>query len=747
MKIFRKIKNIYPAAVLFCFAVVSCKSEAPFADEGEGLLRLRVEVDSRLTRAVEGENDLKANARIYISNEKGVLNKFIGTQSIPYDGIPLRYGSYVAEAMAGDSVSASFTKKYFKGASDFYIGSNSTTAQVSINCKIANVVASIDEGSIDSSFMDDLKVVIGNSRGELTYAADSIMNYGYFMMPNGDTSLKYTVSGVNGRGNPFTKEGVIENVQPAHNYRLTFEYKSGGDNEGGAFLTIVVKEENLYEDVVTIVGKPAFSWSDNNPAVGSQIVGTAGQFETDKTLRAYAYNGFSSLTLTTTDPDVSSILGGSEFELFDLAESGILEMSEKGITVVEGDTKDNIHRYFITFSTKFLNSLPARDTEYVLTVTAVDASGKDASDKETSDKEIRGKKGVMDVRIANTEAAIVYEDPIIIQIEDFEKDLTAVGAKSLSIPVTITNDNVENPKLQYRAQGESAWQSVDINATRSIDTVVTITGLNPATVYEYRVVAGSETDGKFEFESEIATVTTESQFIIPNASMEDWSEYGSKSIVFPGSGSERTFWDSGNEGAQKAGDILTSSSSDFHHTGNLSARLESKFASVLGIGKFAAGNLFVGSYVKTDGTDGVLEFGRQYDGSHPSALSVWVNYRPASVSDRKTDNLTGKDYDIGQIYVALSTEPVEIRTKSSNQKLFNPQESCILAYGEYTFDSSYGDDGALKELKIPIQYYERAKSQQPLYLIIVCSASKFGDYFEGGRGSVMYVDDFELVYE
>lgn len=731
MKIFRKIKNILPTAVLFCLAAVSCKSEAPFADEGEGLLRLNVEVDSRLTRAVEGENDLKANARIYISNEKGVLNKFIGTQSIPSDGIPLRYGDYVAEAMAGDSVSASFTDKYYKGSSDFSIGSTSATAQVNINCKIANVVASIDEGTIDSSFMDGLKIVIGNSRGELTYASDNIMDYGYFMMPNGETSLKYTVTGVNGRGNKFTKEGVIENVQPAHNYRLSFEYKTGEGNEGGAFLTIIVKEENLYEDDVTIMGKPAFSWSDNDPAVGSQIVGTAGGFTIDKSLRAYAYDGFKSLTLSTQDAGVSGILGGSEFELSQITETGKTALEAKGVKIQEGDVKDNIHKFFITFSAAFLNSLPERDTEFVLTVTAVDNNGK---------------TGTADVRIANTEAAIVYEDPIIIQIEDFKKDYTAVGAKSVSIPLTITNENVTDPKLQYRAKGESAWQSVDINPTRSINTVVKVTGLNPATVYEYRVVAGAEADGKFEFESEIATVTTETQFVIPNASMEEWSEYGS-SIVFPGSGSERSFWDSGNEGAKKAKEVLTTKSSELFNTGEASARLESKFASILGIGKFAAGNLFVGKYVKTDGTDGILEFGRVYDGSHPKSLSLWVNYRPAEVSDRKTNNLTGKDYDIGQIYIALSTEPVEIRTKSSNQKLFDPQESCILAYGEYTFDSSYGEDGSLKKLEIPIQYNERSKTQKPSYLIIVCSASKFGDYFEGGRGSVMYVDDFELVYE
>ena len=97
--------------------------------------------------------------------------------------------------------------------------------------------------------------------------------------------------------------------------------------------------------------------------------------------------------------------------------------------------------------------------------------------------------------------------------------------------------------------------------------------------------------------------------------------------------------------------------------------------------------------------------------------------------------------------MALSTEAVEIRTKSSSRKLFNPKDDCILAYGEYTFDSSYGEDGVLKQLDIPLNYYDKAKTTKPLYLIIVCSASKYGDYFEGGRGSVMYVDDFELVYE
>lgn len=33
-----------------------------------------------------------------------------------------------------------------------------------------------------------------------------------------------------------------------------------------------------------------------------------------------------------------------------------------------------------------------------------------------------------------------------------------------------------------------------------------------------------------------------------------------------------------------------------------------------------------------------------------------------------------------------------------------------------------------------------------MYIIIVASSSKYGDYFTGGDGSIMYLDDLELVY-
>lgn len=49
-------------------------------------------------------------------------------------------------------------------------------------------------------------------------------------------------------------------------------------------------------------------------------------------------------------------------------------------------------------------------------------------------------------------------------------------------------------------------------------------------------------------------------------------------------------------------------------------------------------------------------------------------------------------------------------------------------------------------IEIPFEYKDIAKTKRPTHIVIVASASKFGDYFCGSSKSVMYLDDFELVY-
>ena len=40
-----------------------------------------------------------------------------------------------------------------------------------------------------------------------------------------------------------------------------------------------------------------------------------------------------------------------------------------------------------------------------------------------------------------------------------------------------------------------------------------------------------------------------------------------------------------------------------------------------------------------------------------------------------------------------------------------------------------------------------ATDRKPTHIVVVCSASRWGDYFIGSTSSVLVVDDLELIYD
>ena len=199
---------------------------------------------------------------------------------------------------------------------------------------------------------------------------------------------------------------------------------------------------------------------------------------------------------------------------------------------------------------------------------------------------------------------------------------------------------------------------------------------------------------------------------------------------------------------------ITVNDTEFVHEGIYSAKLSSQFVGIFTIGKFAAGNAFVGKYLKTDGTDGVLGLGRPFH-SRPKALKGYVRYRPGAVSYTSSDvpQLVKGELDKAQIYIAIGdwageeyegeVWPVVIKTKASERQLFQPDAPGVIAYGEQTWESDTEGEG-LVEFTIPLNY--RDLTRKPTHILVVCSASKYGDYFAGGS-STLWIDDFSLVYE
>ena len=282
-------------------------------------------------------------------------------------------------------------------------------------------------------------------------------------------------------------------------------------------------------------------------------------------------------------------------------------------------------------------------------------------------------------------------------------------------------------------------------------------GLLSDTKYEYQLMDGDV------LSTVVCTFTTEKALQLGNSSFEYWS--GSvPTYIAPSSAESDIFWDSGNHGSKSASVDITVADASIKHSGKYSAKLTSTDAKVFGIGQFAAGNLFAGRYLKTimDGLkgNGVLGWGRPFT-ARPSALRVYVKYRPKAVTNPLPEQgLVSGEPDQGIIYVAVGDWPgtggeyisgyewaVVAQTDFNhpeNTRTFDPNDENIIAYGERVFTGDVGEDAEMAEIIIPLDY--RDNTRLPKYIVMVASSSRYGDYFAGAVGSIMWIDDVELVY-
>lgn len=290
----------------------------------------------------------------------------------------------------------------------------------------------------------------------------------------------------------------------------------------------------------------------------------------------------------------------------------------------------------------------------------------------------------------------------------------------------------KTPVIEYKEKSINEWQtlpesSVNVNGgTYSAN----ITGLKENTIYIYRITVDGIT-------SEEKECTTSSEIPLNNGSFDEWHQNGK--IWNPWSETSVSFWDTGNKGATTVGESNTTPVSDTTSGIGKAVKMESRYI----ILKFAAGNIFTGTYVKTDGTNGVLSFGREFN-SYPTELKFKYKYQSTTINrcnDSDYEYLLNRP-DSMHVYIALSdkSEPYEIRTKKSERQLFNKDDKNIIAYGEYVSSETVN---SYKEYSIKLNYKSYRK---PKYIIIVASASKYGDFFTGGEGSTLYLDDMELVY-
>lgn len=723
IEMYRKILIIQ--LCIFIVALVSCKEDTGIAD-AEGVLKLsvgvsdKVEVVSR-SLAEEEQNVLGENCKIRIYSGETLVQKYQGIDNLPAE-IALANGNYSVRVTAGDSVAASFEQRFFEGIKEFAIAKGETST-VEVNCGIANTVVAIAwDQSLQEAFKGDCQVTITSATGELVYSSANADAKGYFSLPEDNRKLTCKFSATTLGGEEYVRTTELSDVKDATLYNLTYSYSSVEQGPtGGAALQIQIDETPLIEEehVITIKQRPVITCKDGEE--------TTYDIEQPMYLELNAQKDF--YVQVATSSTLNSLMIQNEnfkqwgfivnqFDMLSL-EGQEEALKQFGISVYEKKQTLAGDVWTILFAKKLVAQMTGTEGSVSTTIEAVDAAGK-------------SRKVVWNIVASN--ATVVTDE--IIPYEVWTSKATLRG--------TVTTALESVPKFRYRAKNTADWTTVEATLVENAFSKE-ITGLTPGTTYEYQAMDGEKASSiTYEF-------TTETAFQPENASFEYVS--GSCPLWIYGEG-QSMWWDSGNKGSSTASQNITTQDGTIHVEGNYSLKL----ASTSIYGTFAAGNVFSGKFLGTESlTKGILGWGRSCT-SRPTALKVWVRYTPGSVTT-KGSHIENGSTDRGIIYVAVGdwkssdTEygaewPVVVRTKGPS--LFNPKDVGTIGYGEHIFTENYGaeTETSMKEITIPLDYEGYGGyNRKPKSIIIVASASQYGDYYEGSSSSVMWLDDMELIYE
>lgn len=295
--------------------------------------------------------------------------------------------------------------------------------------------------------------------------------------------------------------------------------------------------------------------------------------------------------------------------------------------------------------------------------------------------------------------------------------------------------------LQWRQSGSEEWTNIASDALNIDDkdnVSVKIKGLTPETAYQYQLVYNfNGTEAK----SSPMEFWTEAQTPLYNGGFENW--WTSGKVVYPNEQGV-TFWDTSNPGSASFGGSNTTSTTEVVRSGSYAAKLESKYIVI----KFAAASIYTGKFGALVGTSGAwLNWGAEFT-SRPTALKGWMQYAPKAINRVGSGLPAGapgkNEMDQCGMFCALLTESMVIDNTKMDEFPDLETDPRVIAYGALPQEQNVDSKGQWKEVNIPFVYRDLTK--KPTHLLIVFSSSKYGDYFHGGEGSTLYLDDFSFEY-
>ena len=291
-------------------------------------------------------------------------------------------------------------------------------------------------------------------------------------------------------------------------------------------------------------------------------------------------------------------------------------------------------------------------------------------------------------------------------------------------------DGKEEPVLEYKAADAGEW-TVFPATVSGVGVSADITGLSENTSYQVRLRRGDESSDSYAFRTGKAAD-------LHNMSFDAWYQDGK--CWYADESASFQVWDSANPGTSSLGVVPTTpETSDVAVSGpgKKAVRMESTTA----FGQFAAGNIYIGQFVQVAGLGAILNWGVPFTG-RPTALEGYYKYAPKKIDKAKEPYLgeVGKD-DCCSIKIYLTDWKEQFVINTSKKQFLFESDPSIIGMGALFSDKT---DAEYVRFTLPIEYRD---TRTPSYIVIACAASRYGDYFTGGIGSVLLVDEFSFVYE
>ena len=695
------------ASVLVIFSVFSCR-KTDIQEEGFGYLYVSLEKDESeyLVFKSEPSEDQIFSLTVYnpLDQQVGHVDDYRELGQNPMT-LPAGNFSYKAVASSGNNGAAAFGEPFYTGSTDFQI-LNGRVTNVNISCSLANV-------KVTASFSDEIKkafseyvLTVNNGLGELVFSniSDPVTTdeEGYFSVTD---TLFWSLHLKNTDGAVYkTLEGKCAGVKPRQHYN--FQFSLGKEDEGidgAGAVTLIVNDSMIEESFDLILDfdkeKERPSSASNGFDMESGLTLTAGEVAIGKSIVLSAPDGFKNIELTILEPDGSE----SEYEIITAARSS--ELTDRGISynpVQEGSTSVELS----------LESFAAKNPmgSYTLNFFMVDLKSSFTEDS---------------LRIS--------------VLSDVDVEATSVNPWARFAAVEAKwypSEQPEGLSFQYRKKSDTSWTDYTgaVSADPSSRTYsAEIRGLEPETEYVIRAVTVEDKETKE------LSFTTESEGVIHNMSFDDW--YQSGRAWYPNLDSSYQVWDSANGGTASLGTVPTTpEESDIAVTGT--GKKAAKLTSSTAFGQFAAGNIYTGKFGKAtlNPIGATLQWGVPFD-SRPLALQGYFKYVPEIVNKGSHNGMSGKT-DICQIQIMLADWDAPFDVDTGNQKFVDVNGSDIIAYGSLETDETMA---SYRKFTIKLDY--RDVTRIPKYIVIVAAASRYGDYFTGGVGSTLYLDEFEFVYD